>query len=71
MLHALEEDEVYISTQTACSVGDYSKAVYAVTNSKTKASHSMRVSISYKSTKEDIDNFINSLAKNLERLKIK
>ena len=71
MLHALEEDDIYISTQTACSVGDYSKAVYAVTHDKTLASHSMRVSISYKSTYDDIDNFINSLKKNLERLKIK
>ena len=71
MLHALEEDEVYISTQTACSVGDYSKAVFAVCHDKKRAGHSMRVSISYKSSYEDIDNFINSLSKNLERLSIK
>jgi len=71
MLHALEEDEIFISTQTACSVGDYSKAVYAVCRDKIRASHSMRVSICYKTTKEEIDTFINSLSKNLERLKIK
>ncbi len=71
MLHALEEDEVYISTQTACSVGDYSKAVYAVCRDKTRASHSMRVSICYKTTYEEIDTFIDSLKKNLERLRIK
>ena len=68
MLHALEEDEIYISTQTACSVGDYSKAVYAVTRDKERSSSSMRVSINYLTTKEEIDIFIDSLAKNIEKL---
>ena len=68
MLHALEKDDIYISTQTACSVGDYSKAVYAVVHDKQKASSSMRVSISYLTTKEEIDIFVNSLEKNIKEL---
>ena len=28
MQHALEEYDIFISTQTACSKGEYSKAVY-------------------------------------------
>ena len=68
MLHALEKDDIYISTQTACSVGDYSKAVYAVVHDKTRASSSMRVSISYLTTKEEIDIFVNSLEKNIKEL---
>ena len=69
MLHALEGDDIFISTQTACSVGDYSRAVYAVTNSKDKASSSMRVSLSYLTTKEEIDKFITSLDKHIKELK--
>lgn len=71
MLHALEMDDIYISTQTACSTGNYSKAVYAVTNSKEKASSSMRVSISYLTTKKEIDLFIDSLSKNINKLGFK
>lgn len=58
MLHALEEHDIYISTQTACSTGNYSASVYAVTHDKEKASRSMRISLSYLTTKEEIDTFI-------------
>jgi cysteine desulfurase len=69
MLHALEEDDIFISTQTACSVGDYSRAVYVITNDKDRASSSMRVSLSYLTTKEEIDKFISSLDKHIKELK--
>lgn len=68
MLHALEEDQIYISTQTACSTGNYSKAVYALTHDKDKSSNSLRVSLSFLTTKEEIDIFISSLSKNIEKL---
>lgn len=58
MLHALEEDEVYISTQSACSTGASSKAVLALTNDEKRANSSIRVSISKITTKEEIDKFI-------------
>lgn len=68
MLHALEQDDIYISTQTACSTGNYSLAVFAVTNDMEKASHSIRVSLSYLTTKEEIDFFVNSLEKHISEL---
>ena len=68
MQHALEEYEIYVSTQTACSTGNYSKAVYAVTNDKEKASRSLRISISYLTTKEEIDEFIDAFKKCLSKL---
>ena len=68
MQHALEEYEIYISTQTACSTGNYSKAVYAVTNDKDKASRSLRISISYLTTKEEIDEFIKAFDECLKKL---
>ena len=71
MLHALELDDIYVSTQTACSTGNYSKAVYSITHDKDKASRSIRISISYLTTKEEIDILIDSLKKNIDKLNIR
>lgn len=62
-LHALEEKEIYISTKTACSTSEASSSVYAVTKDKDKANHSLRISISYLTTKEEIDEFIKEFVK--------
>ena len=59
MQHALEEYDIYISTQTACSKeGEMSRAVYALTKDMERAKTSIRVSISYVTTKEEIDEFL-------------
>lgn len=59
MLHALEKYEVYISTQSACSSSNARSAqVFALTHDETRASSSIRISISYITTKEEIDEFI-------------
>lgn len=69
MQHALEEDEIYISTQSACSVSNaHSKAVLALTNDKKRAESSIRISISYKTTKEEIDKFLESFDKQYQKL---
>ncbi|MBR3720131.1 MAG: cysteine desulfurase [Bacilli bacterium] len=63
MQHALEEYDIYISTQTACSKGgEMSKAVYALTKDEERAKSSIRISISYVTTKEEIDEFLKSFA---------
>ena len=67
-MHSLEEDNVYISTQSACSTGNYSKAVLAITNDMEKASSSLRVSISRKTTKEEIDLFLKAFDKSYKKL---
>ena len=71
MQHALEEKDIYISTQTACSTGDYSRAVYAVTHDKERASHSIRISLSYLTTKEEIDTFISVFSELLNSLDLR
>ena len=59
MLHALESKEIYVSTQSACSdTNSKSKAVYALTNDINRANSSIRISLSYLTTKEEIDEFI-------------
>lgn len=69
MQHALEEYDIYISTQTACSKsGEMSKSVYALTNDEEKAKTSIRISISYVTTKEEIDEFIKCFEKCYKRL---
>ncbi len=68
MLHALEQDEVYISTQTACSTGNYSKAIMALYNDKERASRSIRISISYLTTYEEIDQFVSLFKNAISRL---
>lgn len=68
MLHALEEDEIYVSTQSACSTGNTSKSVMAVTNDDQRASSSIRISISRKTTDEDINKFLKSFDKSYKKL---
>ena len=72
MLHALEESDIYISTQTACSSNStMSKAVLALTKSEERASSSIRISLSYLTTKEELDTFLEKLKECINRLKIK
>ncbi len=69
MQHALEEYDIYISTQTACSKGgEMSKAVYALTKDEKRASSSIRVSISYVTTKKELDIFVDSFEKCIKKL---
>ena len=59
MQHALEEYDIYISTQTACAKGgEISRAVLALTKDEERAKSSIRISISYVTTKEEIDEFL-------------
>lgn len=68
-LHALEEYDIYISTQSACSSNNTkSKAVYALTHDDKRASSSIRISLSYKTTKEELEEFLKVFRKCYEKL---
>ncbi len=57
--HKLEEYDIYISTQTACSSEEIpSRSVYALTNDVELASTSIRISLSYLTTKVELDKFM-------------
>src|SRR5574344_857255 len=71
MLHALEAHDIYISTQSACSTGAISKAVMALTHDEARAASSIRVSISYTTTKEEIDYFIKYFKECYNELRLK
>lgn len=62
IVNKLYKKGVYVSMQSACSLGTSpSKSVYAITQSDDKANNSIRVSITDKTTKEEITEFIKIL----------
>ena len=59
-LHALESNNIYISTKSACSKNDSkSEAVFSVTKDIECSMHSIRISLSYLTSNEDINIFKN------------
>lgn len=71
MQHALEEYDIYISTKTACSSKEnISRAVLALTNDKERAVSSVRISLSYLTTKEECDEFLKAFDKCYKELTI-
>lgn len=69
MLHALEEKDIYISTQSACSSGGTSTAVMSVTHDEQKAKSSIRVSLSSLTTSDEIKVFLASFDECYKHLK--
>ena len=69
LLHALEEKEIYVSTKTACSSNEgISLSVYTLTKNEDLAKSSLRVSLSYLTTDEEIEIFIKTLKEKVEEL---
>ena len=69
MVHALENHDIYISTQTACASTDtLSKAVLELTNSEERASSSIRISLAYMTTEQEIETFLTIFKENYEKL---
>ena len=73
-IHAMEEKEIYIGTNTACSSGDLSTSVMAIYNDKKRATSTIRISISHITTSDEINQFImqfNNVYNNLNNLTTK
>ncbi len=69
MIHALEEDNIFISTKSACSKSiNISDSVLEITKDKLLASSSLRISLSYLTTKQEIIKFLNIFEKKLIEL---
>ena len=70
MLHALEEENIYISTKTACSKDNSdSLTLTALGKNHEIVGYSLRISLSYLTTKEDINSFVEILNKKIKELK--
>ena len=71
LINSLSEEDIYISTKTACSNSDISDSVFELTKDENLAKSSVRVSISHLTTEEEIDKFFNVLKNKIEELSIK
>ena len=66
----LNQNGVMVSSKTSCRpIMTPSKLVYALTKDKGRASSSIRISLSYLTTKGEIDGFLKSFEKNINKLK--
>lgn len=57
-VHAMEDHEVYISTNTACSSGELSTSVMALYGDKKRAMTTIRISLSYNTTMDEVNKFL-------------
>jgi len=57
-IHAMEEYEIYIGTNTACASGDLSTSIMAIYNDKKRAMGTIRISLSYITTTDEINRFL-------------
>lgn len=70
-IHAMEEEDIMISTKSACSAGDSSDSVYAIYKDLEVSTHSVRISLSYKNTMEEVKTFIEVFDKVYNKLMFK
>ena len=57
-IHAMEEYDIYLGTNTACSSGELSTSVMAIFNDKKRASSTIRISLSHLTTTDEINRFL-------------
>ena len=70
-IHAMEEEQIYISTRSACSTSDISLAVDSLYHNKEISKSSIRISLSYKNTLEEVEVFIEKFNKIYNKLMFK
>ena len=59
MVRALSDNFIYISTKSACSSSNsMSNSVYALTKDEYLSNQSLRISLSYMTTEEEVDEFL-------------
>ncbi len=68
MLHHLEQDEVYVSSSSACAKGKKSYVLTAMGLSDNLIDSSLRISFSKYNDKADVDAFLDSLKKGMNTL---
>ena len=66
----LEDEGIYVSTKiSCCPISTPSKLVYALTKDKSLALSSIRISLSYLTKEEEINQFLDTFNKIMERFK--
>lgn len=67
-IHALDKEEVYLSTNTACSSGDVSNSVMAVYKDVNRAKHTIRISLASITSIDEVNRFIEIFERNYHLL---
>ena len=70
-IHAMEEEDIYLSTKSACSTSDVSLSVDSIYHNREISMSSIRISLNYKNTEEEIDKFIKAFDKIYNKLVFK
>ncbi|WP_299032646.1 cysteine desulfurase family protein [uncultured Anaerococcus sp.] len=70
LLHMLEEEEIYVSSGSACSKGDYSRILTALGIDKRYMDGAIRFSFSAEITKEDLDFTLKILKDSIEMIRM-
>ncbi|RYM06944.1 cysteine desulfurase [Sporolactobacillus sp. THM7-7] len=72
LVHALEEDDIFVSTKSACSSKDTeaSAVLLAMGVSESEAKHAIRISTAFENTPEEIETFLHVLARHVRRLRM-
>lgn len=67
-IHALDGKEVYVGTNTACASGELSTSVMAIYNDLNRAKHTIRISLSYMTTTDEINRFLTIFDEEYQKL---
>ena len=67
-VHALAEEKIYVSTNTACTKGEISNAIMAIYNDKKRAKTTIRISLSHLTTIDEINKFLNAFENKYSKL---
>jgi cysteine desulfurase len=67
-IHALEQDEIYVSSNTACSSGKPSTSVDAMYHDDRRSTTTIRISFSHLTLPSEISEFLASFDKHYEEL---
>lgn len=70
-VRALEREEIYISTNTACSSLDESTVVKAISNDQTRSTSTIRISLSHLTTFDEVNKFLEAFNKVWKELLLK
>ena len=64
-MHTLEQEKIYVSTGSSCSSksNDIEKTIYALTKDEDLSRSSIRISLSFKTSYDEIDALVDNLNK--------
>ena len=67
-IHAMEQDDIYISSNTACYSGKPSPSVMAMYKDEERSKSSIRISLSYLTLPSEINSFLDAFDKHYQEL---